>query len=269
MKHLYAFMDNEIERSLHIVVKKHLDECGKCSQKYKSEKQIRVRIKALCKNIEVPARLYKRISEGLDAIDKEFSTGKVLCKKEVFSPIVSLRAYAVAASILLSIIGGIMYYANFNDYDHDRSFSIVNSAVENHVVAVHDNLVFNEKTSVVKTGNKYFENVINAGGKKMSSPLNIEQVRVMKQMPVNFCGENSSCVVFDMGNNKLSLQTVQKRDFPIERLEKVRFGSKLFYMGNSRGFNSVLWKENGALYCLTSDINKKEMLQLAAVLSSR
>jgi len=271
IKHLYEFMDKEIDKSQYPIIKEHLDHCFECRQRYEFEKGVRSLVKAYCINTTAHAYLHSKIIESLNSVDAEISENKdiqALSEQKVTRALFSPRFYAVAASILLLIAGGVFYYANYYNYNNDF-ISIVDNAVKNHVVAVNDNLVFNEKTSVVSNVNKYFGNNINNTLRNSSPLLNAEQIRIVGGVPVKLCGTSSPCVVFDKGGNKLSLQIIRNSSLPIRNLERTQFGPKQFYIGNCRGFNSVVWEEDGSTYCLTSDINKNEILRFAATLTSR
>jgi len=271
IKYLYEFLDKEIDKSQYPIIKEHLDHCFECRQRYEFEKGVRSLVKAYCINTTAHAYLHSKIIESLNSVDAEISENKdiqALSEQKVTRALFSPRFYAVAASILLLIAGGVFYYANYYNYNNDF-ISIVDNAVKNHVVAVNDNLVFNEKTSVVSNVNKYFGNNINNTLRNSSPLLNAEQIRIVGGVPVKLCGTSSPCVVFDKGGNKLSLQIIRNSSFPIRNLERVKLGPKEFYIGNRRGFNSVVWEEDGSTYCLTSDINKNEILRFAATLTSR
>ena len=271
IKHLYEFMDKEIDKSQYPIIKEHLDNCFECRQRYEFEKGVRLVVKAYCINTTAHAYLHSKIIGSLNSVDAEILENKdiqVISEQKVTRTLFSPRFYAVAASILLLIAGGVFYYANYYNYNNDF-ISIVDNAVKNHVVAVNDNLVFNEKTSVVSNVNKYFGNNINNTLRNSSPLLNAEQIRIVGGVPVKLCGTSSPCVVFDKGGNKLSLQIIRNSSFPIRNLERVKLGPKEFYIGNRRGFNSVVWEEDGSTYCLTSDINKNEILRFAATLTSR
>jgi mycothiol system anti-sigma-R factor len=271
IKHLYEFMDKEIDKSQYPIIKEHLDNCFECRQRYEFEKGVRSLVKAYCINTTAHAYLHSKIIESLNSVDAEISENKdiqALSEQKVTRALFSPRFYAVAASILLLIAGGVFYYANYYNYNNDF-ISIVDNAVKNHVVAVNDNLVFNEKTSVVGNVNKYIGNTINSKLSNSSPILNAEQVRIVGGLPVKFSGTSSPCVIFDKGGNKLSLQIIRNNDLPIRNLERTQLGPKEFYIGNCRGFNAVIWEEEGSTYCLTSDINKNEMLRFAATLTSR
>lgn len=267
IKYLHEFMDKELDTSHYLLIKKHIDNCDECHKKYKLETGVRALVKAFCIRTTAPAYLRDRICEGFNTIDMSsaaYPGTEVLCKPKVARKLFSPRSYAIAASILISIAGGIFYSVNY--YTND-STAIVDNAVKNHVVAVNDNLVFNEKTSVIGKVDRYLGNTINSNFNNSSPFFNAEQVSVAGGASARFCGTSSPCVIFDKGGNKLSLQIVRKSGFPITNLEKIQFGHKEFYTGNCRGFNSVLWEEEGVTYCLTSDINKNEMLRFAATLT--
>ena len=271
IKYLYEFLDKEIDKSQYPIIKKHIDNCFECRQRYEFEKGVRSLVKAFCLNTTAPTYLHSKIIEGLGSVDAEISENKdiqAISERKVTRAVFSPRIYAIAASILLLIGGGVFYYTNYYNYNND-STSIVDNAVKNHVVAVNDNLVFNEKTSVVGNVNKYLGNTINTKLSNSSPLLNAERIGIAGGIPVKFCGTSSPCVIFDKGGNKLSLQIIRNSTFPISNLERVKLGPKEFYIGNCRGFNSVIWEEEGSTYCLTSDINKNEMLRFAATLTSR
>ena len=234
IKHLYEFMDKEIDKSQYPIIKEHLDNCFECRQRYEFEKGVRSLVKAYCINTTAPAYLHSKIVESLHSVDAEISENKdiqALSEQKVTRALFSPRFYAVAASILLLIAGGVFYYANYYNYNNDF-ISIVDNAVKNHVVAVNDNLVFNEKTSVVSNVNKYFGNNINNTLRNSSPLLNAEQIRIVGGVPVKLCGTSSPCVVFDKGGNKLSLQIIRNSSLPIRNLERTQFGPKQFYIGN-------------------------------------
>jgi len=271
IKYLYEFLDKEIDKSQYPIIKKHIDNCFECRQRYEFEKGVRSLIKAFCVNTTAPAYLHSKIIEGLGSVDAEISENKdiqAISEQKVTRAVFSPRIYAIAASILLLIGGGVFYYTNYYNYNND-STSIVDNAVKNHVVAVNDNLVFNEKTSVVGNINKYLGNTINTNLRNSSPLLNAERVSIIGGVPVKLYGTSSPCVIFDKGGNKLSLQIIRNNNLPIRNLERTQLGSKEFYLGNCRGFNAVIWEEDGSTYCLTSDISKNEMLRFAATLTSR
>lgn len=268
-KHFHEFMDKELDKSHYLVVKKHVDNCDDCHRRYKFEMDVRALVKACCIKMTAPPYLHERILKGLNAADTNvpvYTTKKASYQAKVSRTSFSARSYAIAASILISIAGGVFYYAN---YHQANSTIIVDDAVKNHVVAVNDNLVFNEKTSVVDNINEYLGNTIQSTLSNSSPFLNAEQVNIKGGMPVKLCGTSSPCIIFDKGGNKLSLQVVRKSGFPITNLERAQMGHKEFYIGNRRGFNSVLWEEDGVTYCLTSDLNKNEILRFAVTLTSR
>ncbi len=131
-----------------------------CRQRYEFEKGIRSLVKAYCTNITAPVYLQNRILSqlnSLDAEDTKHAVKEIIYQRNPQRTFLSSRLYAAAASILLFLAGGIFYYSNY--YDNDPA-SIVDNAVKNHVVAVNNNLVFNEKTSVVGEVNKYMEQIV-------------------------------------------------------------------------------------------------------------
>ncbi|MCF6150768.1 MAG: hypothetical protein E3K38_00465 [Candidatus Kuenenia stuttgartiensis] len=265
-KYLYEFMDGELETGLYPKLQKHLEHCILCNQRYEFEKQARLLIKSYCKNVIAPRHLHSRIIANLDSIDHELVSRTSPPRQKRLKMLFSPPTLAIAASLLLMIAGGIFYFANNRQAD---SVSIVDDAVTNHVKVLNENLVFNERTSVVGGASRYLSQNINTQIRKSLNPLNIEQVRIVNDMPVNLYGTSSPCIVFNHGGNKLSLQIIRNMHFPVAKLERISFGPRDFYITNRRGFNTVIWMENDTTYCLTSDIHTNEMLRFAATLASR
>lgn len=263
------FMDKELDESHYLAIKKHIDLCDECQQRYEFEQGVRSLVKASCRHTPAPAYLRDRILKRLDSLNAdtiEKSSRKTVRREKGVYRLFSVRSSAIAASLLMSVAGGIFYYSN---YFHNDSINLVDNAVKNHVVAVNDNLVFNEKTSVVGNVNKYLGNNIHADLNNSSPFLKTERISVMGGVPARSSGTSSPCIIFNKGDNKLSLQVVRNSRISTRNLERVKFGTKEFYIGHRLGFNSVLWEEEGATYCLTSDMNKNEMLRFAATLTSR
>ncbi len=271
IKHLHEFIDKEVDKPQYFSIHMHLNHCDGCRQRYEFEKGIRNLVKKHTVNITAPAYLRSKIQRGLSSVDREnthsthnaitHTRKKIVTGQKTKQSWFSSRSFALAASVLLTIAIGIIYY-------NTTTTSIVDNAVKNHVVAVNNNLVFNESTSVVGNINEYLEKTLNTRLRNSSPLLGTNQIRVVGGIPVRFGKENSSCVIFDKGGNKLSLQTIHRDDFPIKNLEKIQLGSKEFYIGNRGRFHSVLWKEEGLAYCLTSDINTNELLRFAEALTS-
>lgn len=131
IKHFHEFMDKELDKSHYFVVKKHIDNCGDCHKRYKVEVDVRALVKACCNKITAPPYLLDRILKDLDAVH---AVTPVLAAKEVSyqqkapRTLFSSRYYAIAASVLISIAGGIFYYSNY--YHHADSITIVDDAVK-------------------------------------------------------------------------------------------------------------------------------------------
>src|SRR3989337_2292067 len=116
IKHLYEFLDKEIDTSRYPTMKEHLDSCFECRQRYEFEKGVRSLVKAYCINTTAPAYLHSKIIEGLGSVDAEISENKdlqVIPSQKVTRLLLSPRLYAIAASLLLLIAGGVFYYANY------------------------------------------------------------------------------------------------------------------------------------------------------------
>ena len=217
IKHLYEFMDKEIDKSQYPIIKEHLDNCFECRQRYEFEKGVRSLVKAYCINTTAPAYLHSKIVESLYSVGAEISENKdmqAISEQKVPRTLFLPRFYAVAASLLLLIAGGVFYYAHY--YNNSDPISIVDNAVKNHVVAVNDNLVFNEKTSVVGNVNKYLGNNINTKLSNSSPLLNAERVSIVGGIPVKFGGTSSPCVIFDKGEINFRFKLYAIAVFPSE-----------------------------------------------------
>lgn len=264
-RYLYDFMDKELDTSLYAIMKKHIENCDACNQRYEFEMSTRSLLKSHCKNVKAPSTLYKKIAEGLDTVDMGRTT-HITAKRKTSRIFFSPLSYSVAASLLLFLAAGIYYYMAHYHYN-EASFSIVDSAVQNHIRAVNSNLIINERPSLVRNSNSYLKNISNTIA--LPPRLTTDRTSTVREIPVNFCGTKSSCFVFDHNNRKLTLQKVRNNRFSTKRLKRAHLGHRDFYLGNYQGFNTVIWENNGITYCLTSDINTLELLNIATTFSAR
>ena len=54
VKYLYEFMDNEVDKSQYLIIKRHIENCEECRQRYEFEKGVRSLVKAYCTKASIP-----------------------------------------------------------------------------------------------------------------------------------------------------------------------------------------------------------------------
>jgi len=260
VKHLHEFLDKELDMANRVVITNHITVCEDCRQQYEFEMGLRALIKAHCINTIASERLYGRIIKSLSSLsiyNPDIEEEQPVVKSKILRPFASIRFYSIAASILILLGGGIFYYANYRSIDAP---SVVDAVVQNHVVAVNDNLVFNETTSVIGDMDKKRNNT--ATGNSLSL-MDTELISIPGGIPTRQSGTGNSCVVFNKDGYKVSLQVIRNGSFPCRNLEKISLGNREYFLGNGKGFNAVIWKDERQAYCLTSDIAKDELLKFA------
>ena len=266
VKHIHEFLDKELDVTHRLVVSNHITACKDCRQRFEFEMGLRALIKAHCINTMAPAYLHDRIIKNLTSLgiyQPDIEEKQPVNKSKIIRPLASIRFYSIAASILILLGGGIFYYAN---YQSANAPSVVDAVVSNHVIAVNDNLVFNETTSIVGNINKK-RNYSVMGN--TSALIDTELISIPGGVPARQPGTGNPCVVFNKDGYKVSLQVLGDGNIPCRNLEKVVLGNKEYYLGNCKGFNAVIWKDERQAYCLTSDIAKDELLKFAMNLPLR
>jgi mycothiol system anti-sigma-R factor len=88
IKHLYEFVDNEVDKSNYFTIKRHIEHCKDCRQRYEFEKGIRAMIKAHCINVTAPKLLHNKILNGLNSIDLESHSNPKIKTQVVFSTVI-------------------------------------------------------------------------------------------------------------------------------------------------------------------------------------
>lgn len=260
VKYIYEFLDKELDVTHRCVITDHITACKKCQQRYEFEIGLRALIKAHCINTTAPAHLHDRIIKSLTSLsiyNPDLEEKQPVNKPKTIHSFASIRFYSIAASILVLLAGGIFYYANYQSADAP---SVVDTVVKNHVIAVNDNLVFNETTSVVGNIDKKRNNTTTGNS---SSLIDTELISFPGGIPTRQSGTGNSCVVFYKDGYKVSLQVISNGNIPYRNLEKISLGNREYYLGNGKGFNAVIWKDERRAYCLTSDIAKDELLKFA------
>ncbi len=266
VKHIHEFLDKELDVTRRLVVSNHITACSDCRQRYEFEMGLRALIKAHCVNTVAPAYLHDRIIKSLTSFgiyQPDIEEKQPANKSKIIRLFASKRFYSIAASILILLGGGVFYYAN---YQGASIPSVVDAVVSNHVMAVNDNLVFNETTSIVGNINKK-RNYSVMGN--TSALIDTELISIPGGVPARQPGTGNPCVVFNKDGYKVSLQVLGNGNIPCRNLEKVVLGNKEYYLGNCKGFNAVIWKDERQAYCLTSDIAKDELLKFAMNLPLR
>lgn len=266
VKHIHEFLDRELDVARRLAVSNHITACSDCRQKYEFEMGLRALIKAHCVNTVAPTYLHDRIIKNLASFGiyrPDVEEKQPVNKSKTIRLFASRRFYSIAASILILLGGGIFYYAN---YQGDNPPSVVDAVVSNHVMAVNDNLVFNETTSIVGSINKKRSN---SGVVNSSSMIDTELISIPGGVPARHPSTGNPCVVFNKDGYKVSLQVLSDSNIPCRNLEKILLGNKEYYVGNCKGFNAVIWKDERQSYCLTSDIAKDELLKFAMNLPLR
>lgn len=82
----------------------------------------------------------------------------------------------------------------------------------------------------------------------------------------SFDEREAAYVMYDHRGAKLSLFAYPKPDrvAPPQGFEEVRAGERTLLVGKRRGYNLVAWEEGALVYLLVSDVDPRELIDLAA-----
>jgi mycothiol system anti-sigma-R factor len=74
IRQVYAYLDGEIDETVRIEVRSHLDECGPCLREFGIEQEVKALVARCCGSDVAPEGLRERLRTKLEAVQIEITT---------------------------------------------------------------------------------------------------------------------------------------------------------------------------------------------------
>jgi len=269
LEQIYEFLDNELDTGNHSTIKKHIETCHKCWEKFEFEQAIKKIIKDKTPLHKTPQHLLHSIVSQLADLNKERNhteTPTLELKRGRIRGILDffiLRPAYVTMVVLLpvTIIGLVAYLSFFRPVE---SPPFVKVAAERHDSFVNDNMRLDLVSSDRNEIRRHFENL-----QRYNLAIDIPEcsgsgVKLLGCKNSSLAGKESAYVGLSGNHNKISLEMVNGSDMNINGLNHEIFKGRSYYFGRYKGYNVVLWRHGDTLYSMTSTMNKRDIMRVAS-----
>jgi mycothiol system anti-sigma-R factor len=267
-KQLYEYLDNELEEGDYSKIKKHLEVCQKCCEKFEFEQVLKKVVRDRVRIHRVPQSVRENIVKQLSEMHEENSRAEVFVpeleersKKGVFQLFKLGRPYIVEAALILLLISVLSIYFTFPK--PGSSPHIVKDAAERHDNFVNDNIHLDLVSSDRNEIRKHFRNL-----QRDNFAIDVPEckgrgIKLFGCKEFNLAGKKSAYVGLKGNHNKISLEIINGSGMNINKLKHESFKGRPYYFGRYKGYNVVLWRHGKALYSLTSTMNRRSLMRVA------
>lgn len=268
IKQLYEYLDSELEKDDHSRVKKHLEVCQKCCEKFEFEQALKKVVRDRVRIHKVPQSVRENIIRQLSERHEKLNRAEVYVLrtrerniKNIFQFFKLWRGYIVEAALMLLLITVLSIYLTFPK--PGSSPHIVKDAAEHHDNFVNGNIPLDIVNSDRNEIERYLDDY-----KQINFADSISVFKRFEMKPLGFkkyylAGRKSTYIGLERMHNKISLEVMDGSGMNINDMEKEAFGGRQYYFGRHKGYNVVLWKYGNKLYSLTSKIHRKELMRVA------
>ena len=267
-RQLYEYLDNELGENDYSKIKKHLEVCRKCCEKFEFEQVLKKVVRDRARIHRVPQSVRENIVKQLSGRHEGGGRAEVFVpkleernKKGLFQLFRLRRAYIIEAALILLLISVLSIYFTFPK--PGSSPPIVKVAAERHDNFVNDNMHLDLVSSDRNEIRKHFRNL-----QRDNFAIDVPEgkgrgIKLFGCKKFNLAGKKSAYVGLKGNHNKISLEMMDGSGMNINKLKHEFFKGRPYYFGRYKGYNVVLWRHGKTLYSLTSKIHRKELMRMA------
>ncbi|MFQ5965637.1 MAG: mycothiol system anti-sigma-R factor [Candidatus Scalinduaceae bacterium] len=265
---LYEFLDNELDDYNCSKIKKHLDICQKCCEKFEFEQTLKKIVRDRTRIHRVPQYVRENILKQLSETHEERTRVKPSILKlgkqnirDIFGFFTLRPIYINTAVLILLIISGLTaYYVYFKPVD---SSPIIKGAAECHDRFIKGKMLLD----LVSSDRNEIRRYLNA-----SKQVNVDMaIPVFKGIKIKhlgckncyLAGRKSAHIEMERRHNKISLEVIDSSGMNINSLKRQIINGRQYYFGRHKGYNVVLWRYGKKMYSLTSTMPRKELVHVA------
>ncbi len=267
-RQLYEYLDNELGENDYSKIKKHLEVCRKCCEKFEFEQVLKKVVRDRARIHRVPQNVRENIVKQLSGMHEESSrTGVSVSrleernKKGIFHLFRLRPAYIIEAALILLLISVLSIYFTFPK--PGSSPPIVKVAAERHDNFVNDNMHLDLVSSNRNEIRRYFKD-----SQRDNFAIDVPEckgrdIKLFGCKKFNLAGKKSAYVGLKGNHNKISLEVINGSGMNINKLKHEFFKGRPYYFGRYKGYNVVLWRHGKTLYSLTSTMNRRDLMRVA------
>lgn len=243
---IYAFMDGELDDQTSQTVKDHISVCPLCSLELEQEKKIDSLIKNSIPKEKASYELKETILNRIARYEEKRIHRFVL---------------PVLKPALIGITGVVLIFISFSLLN--KSFPVYSEAVGEHIQFLQGKIPIDISSNKPSEVNKWLQAKLDF--KVMTPDLSSQGVKLQGARVCDIKCKKTAYLMYAKNEHNLSVFMFDAKSLKFPKAKRVSVNDKLFYVNKERGYNSVLWLDDGIACVFVSDLGEAELLHLASL----
>lgn len=258
-RYLQAYCDGELEVSKMLEVEAHLEACPSCRQTAEAERAFREHLRAKITPEPVPPHVEERLISAINDLDRQGRSSAPPLEGR------RARSLAVAASVLLLALGGVLGYLIGG-----RTSPFMPSPVLAQLVGEHMRSTQLESPVELRSGNTQQVAFWLQG--RIEHPILVPDynpmgIQLLGGRVFQLADRRVASVVYKKEGKMLSLFALSGTGYKglLISLEEARRQGQVFLAFESEGQQMLLWGQGEMVYALVSDVGWAALFECAQV----
>lgn len=251
-RYLDAYVDGEVDPNTQIDFERHMSTCAGCQELLDFTRQMKSEVHRSCRSVRAPAALRERICSAMDETDRASGSVRVFAlPKRIGIPL------AVAAATLMAVTWGIGTGGGTQQAG-TATMPVFEDVVRVHASELPADVQADEPREVAG----YFRNKVEF--RVRPAQFERRDARLVGARLSNVRDRRAAALYYDVGGRRLTV-VVFDRPAQLEHgaLRARMLGRELYYQ-QVHGYTVPVRKEEGLNYAFTGDLDRRDLLRLAA-----
>lgn len=255
---LSAFLDGEVIDAERREIEAHLSVCPGCQSRYRAEQSVRSFVRQRRNRLVEPASecLRRRIVKAVQA-EETRRRWDVLSQRRMVGRL------ALAASLVLAVIGGSLY---FRSTEYPKS--VVSEVVDEHIrCLMKQDGGLNLVTADPRAMSEWFRGRLDIG--VSAPPFQGADLRLVGGRLCYLLDRQGAHMVYRQGAHVICLFVFDQHDLSLPHGREAVSAGHPIRLTAYKGFNVAVWEDRGLIHALVADVPQDNLKALAAsILSS-
>lgn len=243
---IYAFMDGELDGQISQMVKEHISVCPLCGLELEQEKKIGSLIRNNIPKEKASYELKEAILNRIARFEKKR---------------IPRFVFPALKPVLIGVTGALLIFILFSLLN--RPFPVYNELVKEHIQFLQGKIPISISSDKPSEVNRWLQ--VKLDFKVMTPDLSSQGVTLQGARLCDIEGKKAAYLMYAKNEHSLSVFMFDAKSLKFPRAKRVSVNDKLFYVDKERGYNSVLWFDDGIACVFVSDLSEAELLHLASL----